>query len=116
MMEVKGDIAMIARIWHGVTQAADADEYLDYVKKTGIPDYRATPGNRGAFVLRRVEGAQAHFLTLSLWDSIDSIKQFAGAEYERARYYPEDEKYLLEFEPAVQHYEIFGGENEAISD
>jgi heme-degrading monooxygenase HmoA len=107
---------MIARIWHGVTQAADANDYLNYINQTGIPDYRGTPGNRGAFVLRRVEGDQAHFLTLSLWDSIESIKQFAGADYERARYYPEDEKYLLEFEARVQHYEIFGGGNEAILD
>jgi heme-degrading monooxygenase HmoA len=107
---------MIARIWHGVTQAADADDYLNYINQTGIPDYRATPGNCGAFVLRRMEGDQAHFLTLSLWDSIESIKQFAGTDYDRARYYPEDEKYLLEFEATVQHYEISGGGNEAILD
>ena len=85
---------MIARIWHGVTQVADANDYLNYINQTGIPDYRATPGNRGAFVFRRMEGDQAHFLTLSLWDSIESVKQFAGTEYDRARYYPEDEKYL----------------------
>jgi len=96
----------IARIWHGITPATKADEYLDYLNKTGIPDYRQTKGNQGAFVLRRLERDQAHFLTLSLWDSIESIKRFAGDNYERARYYPEDKKYLLEFEPTVQHYEI----------
>jgi heme-degrading monooxygenase HmoA len=98
---------MIARIWHGETAAEKAEEYLDYLNRTGIPGYRATPGNRGAFVLRRVEGDRAHFLTLSLWDSLESIKEFAGEDYERARYYPEDEKFLLEFEPTVQHYEYF---------
>jgi heme-degrading monooxygenase HmoA len=98
---------MIARIWHGETTAEKAEEYLDYLNRTGIPGYRATPGNRGAFVLRRIEGERAHFLTLSLWDSLESIKEFAGEDYERARYYPEDEKFLLEFEPTVQHYEYF---------
>jgi heme-degrading monooxygenase HmoA len=99
---------MLARIWHGVTSTEKADEYLDYLNRTGIPDYLATPGNRGAFVLRRIEGARAHFSTVSLWDSIESIKRFAGEEYERARYYPEDADFLLEFEPAVQHWEVNG--------
>ncbi len=100
---------MLARIWHGVTLAEKADEYLDYLNRTGIPDYRATPGNRGAFVLRRVEGERMHFLTISLWESLESIKSFAGEDYERARYYDEDGKFLLEFEPTVQHYEYYGG-------
>jgi len=100
---------MIARIWHGTTTAANAGAYLDYLNRTGIPDYRATQGNRGAVVLRRIEGDEAHFLTLSLWDSLEAIKQFAGEDYERARYYPEDKEFLLEFEPAVRHYEYFAG-------
>ena len=98
---------MLARIWHGVTLTEKADEYLDYLNQTGIPDYLATPGNRGAFVLRRADGERSHFLTISLWDSLESIKRFAGDDYERARYYAEDEKFLLEFEPTVQHYEYY---------
>jgi len=98
---------MLARIWHGVTAAEKADEYLDYLNQTGVPDYLATPGNRGAFTLRRVEGGRAHFLTISLWDSLESIKGFAGEDYERARYYPEDPNFLLEFEQKVQHYEYY---------
>jgi len=97
----------IARIWHGITPTTRTDEYLDYLNKTGIPDYRQTKGNQGAFVLHRREEDQAHFLTLSFWDSIASIKKFAGDDHERAKYYPEDKKYLLEFEPTVRHYEIF---------
>jgi heme-degrading monooxygenase HmoA len=98
---------MLARIWHGVTLTEKADEYLDYLNQTGIPDYLATPGNRGAFVLRRPDGERSHFLTISLWDSLESIKRFAGDDYERARYYTEDEKFLLEFELTVQHYEYY---------
>ncbi len=98
---------MIARMWHGRTKAGEADAYLQYLKQSGIPDYRKTPGNRGAFVFRRIEGEVAHFVTLSFWDSRASIEGFAGKDIEVARYYPEDKQYLLEFEPHVVHYEVF---------
>ena len=98
---------MTARMWHGRTKASDADLYLEYLFRSGIPDYRRTPGNCGAWVLRRMEGDSAHFITLTLWESHDAIKAFAGADIGRARYYPEDEKYLLELEPGVAHYEVF---------
>ncbi len=97
---------MIARIWHGETAAAKSEEYLHYLNETGVPDYRATQGNRSVYVLRRIEGDRAHFLTLSFWDSIDDVKRFAGPDPERARYYPEDEEFLLDFEPEVGHYEV----------
>ena len=97
---------MIARIWHGVTPADKADDYVDYLNRTGVPDYRATEGNRGVYVLRRIEGDCAHFVTLSLWASLDAIRGFAGDDVERARYYPEDADFLLEFEPTVTHYEV----------
>ena len=100
---------MIARIWHGRTRASDAEVYREYVERTGIPDYRATPGNRSAWVLVRIEGDVAHFLTLSFWDSLDAVRAFAGEDVEKARYYEEDKKYLLEFEPTVTHYEVVGG-------
>jgi heme-degrading monooxygenase HmoA len=97
---------MIARAWHGKVRAERADEYYDYLLRTGIPDYRRTPGNRGVYVFRRVEGAVAHFLLTTLWDSVTSIRAFAGEDIERARYYPEDTAYLLELEPTVTHYEV----------
>jgi heme-degrading monooxygenase HmoA len=98
---------MIPRIWHGQTVSEKADEYLEYVRQTGIPGYRETKGNLGAYVLRRVEKGKADFLTLSFWDSLEAIKSFAGEDYERARYYPLDKEFLLEFEPIVQHFEVF---------
>jgi heme-degrading monooxygenase HmoA len=97
---------MIARTWHGMVPASRADEYFAYLERTGLPDYRATPGNRGVWVLRRTEGERTHFLLLSLWDSMGSIRAFAGEEAERARYYPEDEEFLLELEPYVTHYDV----------
>jgi heme-degrading monooxygenase HmoA len=97
---------MIARTWHGMTRAADAESYADFLQRTAAPHYGATPGNRGFFMLRRLEGDQAHFLLLTLWDSYDAIRQFAGPDVEKAHYYPEDKEFLLEFEPHVKHYEV----------
>ena len=97
---------MIARIWRGVTPAEQADAYLEYLEATGLKDYRSTEGNRGVRVLRRIEGEHADFMIISLWDSMDAIRGFAGDDVERAVYYPEDRNYLLEFEPNVAHYEV----------
>jgi heme-degrading monooxygenase HmoA len=97
---------MTARIWHGITTTSMSDEYASYLNTTGVPDYRATQGNQGVYVLRRLEGEEAHFLVISLWESSEAIKKFAGEEIEKARYYPEDEEFLLELEPTVSHYEI----------
>ncbi|HLU10228.1 MAG TPA: antibiotic biosynthesis monooxygenase [Oceanobacillus sp.] len=98
---------MIARIWHGRTDTAKADAYLDILQRTGIPDYKATPGNLGAYILRREEGDVTHFITFTFWESMDAIKAFAGEDVEMAKYYPEDQDYLLEFEPTVTHYEVY---------
>jgi quinol monooxygenase YgiN len=97
---------MIARLWHGVTPAAKADAYVDYLNQTGVPDSRATAGNQGVYVLRRIEGEQAHFLFISLWESRKAIEQFAGQDITIAKYYPQDPDYLLELEPNVTHYEV----------
>ena len=95
---------MIARAWHGRVPAAKADAYYAYLLATGLADYQRTPGNRGVWVFRRTEGDVTHFLLTTLWDSYDAIRAFAGADYERARYYPEDDDFLLEREPLVVHY------------
>ena len=99
---------MIARIWHGTTNADKADKYLDYLNKTGLPDYKQTTGNLGAYVMRRIENGVAHFFTLTFWDSYDAIKRFAGKNIDQAKYYPEDASFLLDMEPNVKHYELFG--------
>jgi heme-degrading monooxygenase HmoA len=99
---------MIARIWHGKTPADRSDEYLEFLIAHAIPDYQDVPGNRGAYVLRRTEEGEAHFLTLTFWESEGAIRQFAGDDIIRAKYYPEDEGYLLEFEPNVVHYDVYG--------
>lgn len=97
----------ITRIWHGIIKAEHADIYTKYVEETGLKDYRNVDGNLSAKVLRRIDGEICHFLTVTEWDSYESIKKFAGEDFEKARYYAEDKKYLLEFEEKVKHYETF---------
>lgn len=97
---------MIARMWHGRTRLEKADEYASFLEARAMPDYRGTPGNLGAQVLRRDEGQVTHFLTLSYWESEDAIRAFAGDDVLQARYYPEDAGFLLEFEPQVQHFDV----------
>jgi len=97
---------MIARLWHGRTAASRADDYFEYLKRTGLDEYSRTEGNRGVYVLRRIEGGHADFLLVSLWDSIEAIRRFAGPGIEKAVYYPEDRDFLTELEPNVSNYEI----------
>ncbi len=97
---------MIARMWHGRTLAEKADDYLEYVKKTGINEYRSVEGNRGQYILRKIDGDVADFTVLSFWESMDAVRAFAGPEPEKPVYYPEDEGYLLELEDKVEHYDV----------
>ena len=97
---------MIARIWRGVVRTEDAEEYAVYIRDTGFSEYAETPGNRGAHMLRRDEDGRTEFITLSFWDSREAIQGFAGEDIERAVLYPEDERYLIERDPTVKHYEV----------
>ncbi len=97
---------MIARTWRGVTKAEDADIYVEYLEKTGLSEYRATPGNRGVLGLRRVVGDKAEFLLVTLWESEEAIRRFAGDDIEHAVYYPEDDQFLIEKEERVDHFEV----------
>lgn len=99
---------MIARIWHGKTQAATADAYRDFLRARAVADYQAITGNLGTHILRRREGDEAHFITFTFWENVEAIKAFAGEDFEKAKYYPEDKNFLLEFEPHVAHYEVVG--------
>jgi heme-degrading monooxygenase HmoA len=106
---------MIARIWRGATREEDAERYREYLDETGVKEARATPGNRGVLVMRRVEDGRAEFFFASFWESMDAIRDFAGEDVERAVYYPEDRRYLLELDPHVRHYEVVGGEMEMLT-
>ena len=99
---------MIARIWRGMVRAEDASAYAAYVQETGIAGYLRTPGNRGAWALWRVAGDRAEIITVSLWESPAAIEGFAGQDISRAVFYPEDDRYLIDRDLTVSHYEVAG--------
>ncbi len=98
---------MIARIWHGRTRASDYEAYTDFLRQRAIPDYQGTEGFVRLSFLRRLEGEVAHFTLITWWESLEVIRNFAGEALEKAKYYPEDQQYLLEFEEQVVHHEVF---------
>ncbi|MGH8191076.1 MAG: antibiotic biosynthesis monooxygenase family protein [Rhodanobacteraceae bacterium] len=97
---------MIMRIWRGITSKDRADAYLEHLQQTALPKLAEQPGQRGAWVLRRVHGGQCEFQVLSLWASEKDLRTFAGDQPEQSVYFAEDDKYLLEMEPLVRLYEV----------
>lgn len=99
---------MIVRMWHGRVPTFKAQAYREFTNARAIPDYQSVDGNLSVHILERQEGDVTHFITLTFWRDMESIKGFAGENVEAAKYYPEDKDYLLEFEPTVVHYEVVG--------
>ena len=97
---------MIARIWRGAVRSKDADEYVAYVRDTGIEHYRSTPGNLGAWILHRPVDDLTEIVTFSLWESMTSVRAFAGDDPSQAVYYPEDDRFLVERGSIVEHYDV----------
>jgi heme-degrading monooxygenase HmoA len=92
-------------MWSGVVRTADRDAYVDYVERTGMAEYRITPGNLDAWLLTRDLGDdRTEITTVSRWESFEAITRFAGADVERAVFYPEDDRFLLERDDRVRHY------------
>lgn len=97
---------MIMRTWRGWTRPEDTEAYAEYILRTGIAEYETTPGNRGAYLVSRREGDRTEFMTVSLWDDRESIVSFAGEEIDRAVFYPEDDRYLVDRETTVKHFTV----------
>ena len=97
---------MIGRRWHGRVPADKAGRYLRLMAEVGLPDYRSTEGNRGAWCLHRCDGDVVHVEMFTLWDDLEAIRRFAGNELTKAKYYEFDPDFLLELEPEVIHFEV----------
>lgn len=97
---------VVARMWHGRTRTSIADEYYSYLKAEGIDKIEAIPGNLGAQILRRTDGATTEFTVISYWESREAIKAFAGNDIEKTHFLAKDPQYLLELEPKVKHFDV----------
>jgi len=97
---------LVARLWHGRTLTAKADSYEKYLNETGVKKILATDGNHGVEVLRHTDGPKTDFVVISYWESLDAVKRFAGADYQKAVIMPRDAEFLIEVEPGVVHYEV----------
>lgn len=93
----------IARIWRGTVETARADEYVEYMRESGIADILATPGNITVYLLRREEGGLTHFQAVSIWESEAAIEAFSGSKDRTARLEPRDEEFLVSSEPEAEH-------------
>jgi len=98
---------MIVRMWRGIVRSELLDEYAEIVERTGLAEARQTPGNRGAQLLTRDLGeGRSELITLSWWDGLENIRAFAGDDISVAKYYPEDDPYLLDRDETVAHYQL----------
>jgi hypothetical protein len=96
----------ILRVWRAEIRRALRDEYVKYVTATGLAAYRATRGNLGASIaVRDLDADRSEIVTLSWWTEAAAIRAFTGDVIERARYFPEDDRFLLSRPEFVLHYE-----------
>jgi hypothetical protein len=97
---------VILREWRAEIRRPLKQEYVDYVSATGLAGYRRTAGNLGAIVaVRDLDSERTEIVTLSWLKDRKSIEAFAGEDIGRARYFPEDDRYLLTRPETVRHYE-----------
>jgi len=99
-------MSSIARVWYGRTPSSKEEDYVEYIKKTGVKGLRQIEGNLGVLLLKRVNKDVAEFTVISFWESKEAIKRFAGEDINKARYYPEDSEYLLEMPEELEHYDV----------
>jgi heme-degrading monooxygenase HmoA len=97
---------MIARVWHGYAKPEHADAYEALLKPELLPGLHKVKGYQGSYLLRRQAGDEVEFITVIVWDSIDSIRAVAGPDYEVAVIPEERRQYLSRFDAKAAHYEI----------
>jgi heme-degrading monooxygenase HmoA len=96
---------MISRIWHGWTKPSDADKYEAQLRADVLPGIGRVRGYLGAYLLRRENGDEVEFVTITQFDTMESVKAFAGEDYTRAVIHPEAGKLLSHYDERSAHYE-----------
>ena len=97
---------MIARLWHGWTTRGNADAFEQLLTTRVLPGIHRVEGYRGSFLLRNDAEDEVEFVTLTLFDSMDAVREFAGENYKVAVIDPEGGTLLSRFDPTSAHYEV----------
>ena len=97
---------MIARVWSGTASETNATAYLAHLRERTFPELRSMAGHRGAFVLRRTEASQVRFTVITLWESVDAIRRFAGDDPEAAVVPAEARVLLMSFDRRAVHWDV----------
>lgn len=97
---------MIVRTWHGCVPLEFAEGFAAHLQETGVSHSKSIDGNLGASVRRETQGEWEHFFLATWWDSLSSVKAFAGENYRAAVTYPEDERFNLLSDPYVFQHEV----------
>jgi heme-degrading monooxygenase HmoA len=98
---------MIARVWHGYTKPENAPIYYDLLMTGILPGIHRIAGYKGSYVLRKDGPTEVEFVTVTLWESVDAIREFAGADYERSVISPDAAALLTRHDERSVHYECF---------
>jgi heme-degrading monooxygenase HmoA len=97
---------MISRHWRGVTRATEADNYVRHLEHHIFPQFARMTGFVSASVLRRRVAAGVEFCVVTTWQSMESIRQFAGDSPDVAVVPAVVQTMMVEFEKTVAHYEV----------
>ncbi len=97
---------MIARHWRGWTEVQDADAYESLLKDKVLPGLKDIEGYRGGYILRNDGQLEVEFVVMNFFDSLESVKQFAGADYSIPVFEPEARMLLRRIEPVAMHYAV----------
>jgi antibiotic biosynthesis monooxygenase (ABM) superfamily enzyme len=97
---------VIARLWHGWTAPENADAYAEFLRTKMFPSIHRVPGYLGADLLRREDGDEVAFVTITRFESLESVRAFAGEDYEQAVVEPEARELLSRFDTRSEHYEV----------
>jgi heme-degrading monooxygenase HmoA len=110
--EIAGEVGetnmkkIIARVWQGKVPEAKGDEYSKYHFEAGVRKIQSIAGNIGIQVFQRTEQGVTEFTTISYWESLEAIHQYAGDDIEKPHHLSKDAEYLIELPKRVLHYEL----------
>ena len=97
---------MIARLWHGWTTRGNADAYEELLQSKILPGIHRVAGYRGAYLLRKEAGDEVEFVTLTVFESLEAVRAFAGEDYQVAVVPPEARQLLTRFDQRSKHYQV----------